>query len=306
MNPTLARCLIALVSFVAISSVFAQAPAAQPPEAAVVVQELRGNVYLLTGRGGNIALFVGDDGALLVDNQFAPRTAMIQEAVAKITSQPIRWVVNTHWHFDHSDGNENFGAAGAVLISQENSRRRMETGGKIETFKVEQRPYKPIGLPSITFAREVSLHRGSETVDIVYPGTPAHSDGDAFILFRRANVVHTGDVFVRYWYPFLDTVNGGSLKGTIHACEFLLDRIDDETLIIPGHGPISKKSDLFAYKKKLQAVHDRLAPFVAAGKKPSDIVDADPLKDIEQGGPGNVTKQVFIFLCLESMMRERK
>lgn len=292
-------------SFLAIALAAAAAQTPAPPEPAVIPTELRGGVYLLAGRGGNIALFAGSDGALLVDDQFKERSAMIKEAVGKLTPQPIKWIVNTHFHFDHTEGNENFGAQGVTLISQENTRKRLVTGGRIETFKIDQPATKPVGLPSITFAQSLTLHHGEETIDVVYPGSPAHTDGDAFVFFRKANVVHTGDVFIRPGWPFLDTGNGGSLEGLIRDCEYLLTQINDDTLVIPGHGALAHKSDVVTYVQNLRTARDRFAAALKAGKKPSEIAMSDPLKGLDVK-EGNIAKDVFILLALESMTRDAK
>src|SRR6185295_13735831 len=140
------------------------------------------------------------------------------DAIAQITPQPVRLVINTHFHFDHTGGNENFGAAGAKFLAQENARKRMVTGERIEVFKMDQPPTAAVGLPATTFKSSVTLYRGGETIEIVHPGFGAHTDGDSIIFFQKANVVHTGDIFVRYGLPFIDTVHGGSLDGTVRAC----------------------------------------------------------------------------------------
>jgi cyclase len=280
----------------------ASTPAVAPPEPAVMTQELRGGVFMLTGRGGNIALFASEGGALLVDDQYKERTAMIVDAVKKLTPEPIRWVVNTHWHFDHTGGNENLGAQGVTFIAHDNVRRHLISGEHIEVFKMDQPPTKPIGLPAITFARNLTLHRGDETIEVMYAGVPAHTDGDSFVYFRQANVLHTGDVFVRYGWPFIDTPHGGSLDGTVRACEWLLSRpeLTDDTLIIPGHGALARKADLALYTANLRTARDRIVALRQAGKKDEEIVAADPLAGIDLKET-SIKKDVFVLLALEGM-----
>jgi cyclase len=169
---------------------------------------------------------------------------------------------------------------------------------------MDQPPMAAIGLPVITFARELTVHRGAETMEVIHPGVPAHTDGDAFVFFHQANVVATGDVFVRYGWPFLDTPHGGSLDGTIRACEFLLERINDDTLLIPGHGALSRKPDLVAYTANLRTARDRIAALLATGQTDTQIADADPLKGIDFKET-SISRQVFVMLALESMRRER-
>jgi cyclase len=285
---------------------FAAAPPAPAVEPAFVTTPLHGGVYLLVGRGGNVAVFPNADGTLMIDDQYAPRSKLLQDAVAQITPQPVRLIINTHFHFDHTGGNENFGAAGAKFIAQEKARQRMETGERIEVFKVDQAPIKPVGLPDTTFRTAVTLYRGDETIEVVHPGFGAHTDGDAIVFFHKANVVHMGDIFVTHGgWPFLDTVHGGSVEGTARACEWVLTRINDDTQVIPGHGPLGKKSDVVAYAAKLRTAHDAIAKLKAAGKSVDEIVAADPLKGIDFK-EGSATKEIFIRLALEGMERDRK
>jgi cyclase len=178
----------------------------------------------------------------------------------------------------------------------------MVTGERIELFKMDQPPTKPIGLPATTFATAATLYRGNEVIEIVHPPLGAHTDGDSVIFFTKANVVHTGDIFVRYGWPFLDTVHGGSVDGTIAACEMILGRINDDTQVIPGHGALAKKSDLAEYTRQLRTARDAIAKLHGAGKSVDEIIAADPLKDVALK-EGNVTKEIFIRLTLEGMAK---
>ncbi len=161
------------------------------------------SIYMLEGSGGNIAVSIGDDGTFIVDDQFAPLTDKIVAAIAELTDHPVDFVVNSHWHFDHTDGNENLGRAGAIIVAQDNSRQRMETEQIISLNGRVQTPYNEVGLPKITFLESMRFYYNDNVVDVIYTG-PGHTDGDAQVYFRDSNVIHTGDMFVRYGIPFID------------------------------------------------------------------------------------------------------
>ena len=181
-----------------------------------------GAVHVLVGSGGNIGLVVGDDATFVVDDQFAPLTPKILAAIKAITPQPVKFVLNTHWHFDHTGGNENMGQAGALIFAHENVRRRMSTEQFIEALNRKQ-PASPRGaLPVVTFTDTVSFHLNGDSI-VVFHVPPAHTDGDAIVMFRKANVVHTGDTFVSGGFPFIDRSSGGSIHGVITAAEMVLN-----------------------------------------------------------------------------------
>lgn len=270
-----------------------------PVEPAIVTTPLHGGVFLLVGRGGNIAVFPSADGTVMVDDQYAPRSKLIQEAVAQITPQAVQLVINTHFHFDHTGGNDPLGAAGVKFLAQDNVRKRLVTGERFPVFNnLEQPPTSAAGLPSTTFARQVTLHRGRETIDIVHPGYGAHTDGDAIVFFRQANVVHTGDIFVRYGLPFIDTMHGGSLEGMIAACEYIHGQVRDDTQIIPGHGAVATRADLAKYIADLKKARDGLEQARLAHPGVDAIVAADPLKGVDLK-EANLPVEVWIRLALE-------
>jgi len=226
-------------------------------------EKLSDTVYMLMGAGGNIGLSVGDDAVFLVDDQFAPLTPKILAAIKAITPQPVRFVLNTHWHFDHTGGNENMGQAGALIFAHENVRKRMSTDQFIEAFKLKQ-PASPRGaLPVVTFTDTVSFHLNGDSV-VVFHVAPAHTDGDAMVMFTKANVVHTGDVFVSAGFPFVDRSSGGTIHGIIAATERLLTVTDAQTKIIPGHGPLADRTRLKAYHDMLVVMRDRMRKEIAA------------------------------------------
>jgi cyclase len=246
---------------------------------------VRGSVYMLQGSGGNIGVSIGNDGTFIVDDQFAPLTEKIQAAIRALTPNPVRFVVNSHWHYDHSDGNENFGRAGALIVSQDRSRKRMESRQVVSLSGTVQEPYGPEGLPKITFHDSMRFYYNGDLIDVIHLG-PAHTDGDAAVFFRDTNVVHTGDVFVRYGLPFIDNPNGGSIEGMIDFTWALAGLIDDDTIIIPGHGQLSTRADLLAYRDMLVTLRDRIREQMAHGRSADQIVASNPTEGFAQPGPG--------------------
>jgi cyclase len=246
-------------------------------------------VYMLVGSGGNIGLSVGQDGAFLIDDQYAPLTDRILEAISAVTDKPVRFLVNTHWHGDHTGGNENIGKGGTIIVAHENVRKRLAKGQFMKLFNVDIPPAPPKALPVITFADSVTFHWNDETLEVWHP-QPAHTDGDAVIYFRNANVVHTGDLFFNGFYPFIDAGSGGSMEGVIAGADELLERIDDNTKIIAGHGPLGNKADLKAYRDMLATVHGRMAKLIKEGKNVDEIVAAKPTADYDAKWGGGFLK----------------
>ena len=236
------------------------------------------SIYFLEGSGGNIGVLTGKDGVILIDDQFAPLTEKIKKALAAISNKPVKFVINTHFHFDHTGGNENFGAEGAVIVAHENNRRRLTTDQFIATFKTDQKAAPYDAIPKVTFTESVTFHLNGETVQAFHVKN-AHTDGDVIIQFKESNVFHTGDVFVRYGLPFIDQPNGGSIDGMIDAINQLLALTNEQSIIIPGHGAISGKKDLIDYLKMLQTVRKRIAEGMRKGKTLQQIIDSEPAKE---------------------------
>ena len=229
----------------------------------VRVTPVAGAVHMLQGAGGNIGLVVGDDAVFVVDDQYAPLTPKVLAAIKSVTPQPVRFVLNTHWHFDHTGGNENMGKAGALIFAHENVRRRMSKDQFIEALNRTE-PASPRGaLPVVTFTDTVSFHLNGDSI-VVFHVAPAHTDGDAVVLFTRANVVHTGDLFVSAGFPFVDRSSGGSIHGIIAAAERILAATNAGTRIIPGHGPLADRARVQAYHDMLVVVRDRMRKEIAA------------------------------------------
>jgi len=251
----------------------------------ITTTPVRGSIYMLQGSGGNIGVSIGDDGTFIVDDQFAPLTQKIQAAIRALTPNPVRFVVNSHWHYDHSDGNENFGRAGALIVSQDNSRRRMESTQVVSLNGLVQEPYDAVGLPKITFHESMRFYYNGDLIDVLHHG-PGHTDGDAVVYFRDTNVVHTGDMFVRYGLPFIDNPNGGSIDGMIDAAWAIAGLIDDQTIIIPGHGQLSTRADLLAYREMLVTIRGRIRTQMAQGRTADQIVASNPTRGYAEPGAG--------------------
>lgn len=239
--------------------------------------KLTESIYMLEGSGGNIGVLVGNDGIVIIDDQFGPLTEKIKTALSKISDKPVKFVINTHFHGDHAGGNENFGGQGAIIVAHDNVRKRLSVDYFFEALKQTQKALAYEGLPEVTFADSLTFHMNGQTVHVFYAKN-AHTDGDVIIHFKESNIFHTGDVFVRYGFPFIDQGAGGSIDGMIKAIEHLIAVTNDQSKIIPGHGTMSTKKDLIDYKNMLVTVRKRVADGMKQGKTLQQIADSDPLK----------------------------
>lgn len=287
--------LAALALAAALPSALA-APAAAQGFDTVQVRALpvAGGVHMLVGRGGNIGVSAGPDGVFLVDDQYAPLTEKIRAAVAGISPLPIRFVLNTHWHGDHTGGNENLGATGTLIVAHDNVRTRMTSEQFIE--RVGQRvPASPEGaLPVVTFNDAVTFHLNGDEVHAFHV-PPAHTDGDAVVHFRRANVVHMGDTYFNGIYPFIDLSSGGDVDGVVEAADRALALSDAATRIIPGHGPLSGRDELRAYRDMVVAVRDRVRALKREGRTLEQVKAARPTADLDaEWGDGFIAADYFV------------
>ena len=234
----------------------------------IKVSKVSGNIYLLQGAGGNIAASLGDDGILIVDTEYAPLADKIQAALKGIgaTDKPVRFVVNTHYHGDHTNGDSAWGARGATIIANENLRKRMESGsstGNGGAVKFQSAAQPKVALPVITFGDHVTVYLNDEEIRVMhFPA--AHTDGDAVVYFTKNNVVHMGDEFIRYGFPFVDILGGGSVQGMIAACEKVAATLPADVKVIPGHGELATMDDLREYTKMMK---DTMAVVQAAMAK---------------------------------------
>ena len=241
----------------------------------LITEKAGGSVHMIRGQGGNIGLSVGKDGAFLIDDQFAPFSKRIQAEVAKLSKTPVKFLLNTHWHGDHVGGNENFGKAGAIIVAHENVRKRMS----VEQFMKSRNrtiPKAPaVALPIVTFADTVTFHWNGDDIHAFHV-KKAHTDGDVLIHFKKSNVFHMGDVFFHGQYPFIDLDSGGSLDGVIRAVEKVIGLANDKSSIIPGHGLLTDKAGLVAYREMLKTSKANVSKLVKAGKSLQEILDAKP------------------------------
>ena len=224
----------------------------------ITIHPVSGNVSYIEGRGGNIGLFIGEDGVFLIDDQYAPLTDRIVAAIREVSDEPIRFLVNTHMHPDHTGGNENFGRMGTMIFGHDNVRSQMAKAGYAE---------EP---PLITFSADISFHINGEVVH-AFKAPNAHTNGDVFIKFQGSNVIHTGDVYRTTTFPFIDVDNGGSYLGTIEALNLLIAVSDENTRIVPGHGEISNVAEVTAFRDMLVVIRDRVAAAIRGGKSLEEI-----------------------------------
>jgi len=238
-------------------------------EVEIIVHPVAGQVYYIEGRGGNIGLFVGDDGVFLVDDQFAPLTDRIVAAIRPLSGKPIRFLVNTHLHPDHTGGNENFGKMGALVFGHDNVRRQMQ----ISAYTQEP--------PLVTYSQDISFHINGETVH-VFKTPDAHTNGDSYIFFKGSDVIHAGDVYRTTSYPYIDTNNGGSFLGTIKALELLVNVADGDTKIIPGHGVISDTEEVQAFLDMLLVIRDRVRASIDEGMSLEEAQVAGLTKEYDE------------------------
>ncbi len=274
---------------------------AQEREVTIEVTELSGSVRMLVGQGGNLGVSAGPDGVFLIDDQFAPLTSKILAAIATFSDEPVRFVLNTHWHGDHTGGNENLGKAGAVIVAHDNVRERMSSEQFMKAFNRKVEPSPREALPIVTFAESITFHLNDDTIRVIHVD-PAHTDGDSIVLFEKANVLHTGDLFFNGRYPFVDLSSGGSVDGVIAAADRALEMIDDETKIIPGHGDLATKADYTAYRDVLRTIRDRVAKLIEDGKTREEVMASDVSKEFDaKYGVGFVRPPAFLAAVYDTL-----
>ena len=258
-------------------------------------------IYMLVGEGGNIGVSAGEDGVVMVDDQYAPLTEKIKAAIADITDKPIRFLLNTHWHGDHTGGNENLGNAGVVIVGHDQVRERMSTEQFVEAFQRKVPPSPKAALPVITFNDTSTFHLNGQTLQAFHVA-PAHTDGDSVLHFKEADVIHTGDVYFNGRYPFIDSSSGGSIEGMLAAVDKVLAIATATTKIIPGHGKLSNRAELEEYRKVLVDVRDRTQAALDKGTSLEDFIASKPTADYdEKWGQDFMTPEKFLTIVYKSM-----
>jgi len=268
------------ISCIVVAGFMALAASGLAEDGKIIPMPITEQIYMIGGEGGNIGLFIGGDGTFLIDDQFAPMTEKIVEAIKSVGGDYPRFLINTHYHGDHTGGNEKLGAGGTLIFSHDNVRERLSTGSYIKEFSMQRPGISPVGLPVVTFSEDISFHLNGDTIRAIHVPN-AHTDGDSFIYFKAANVIHAGDFFFNGIYPFIDVTHGGSLKGMIKAVDLVMSLADENTKIIAGHGPVGDIKQLASYRRMLWTVYERLRKLKAAGKSAQEAVAAKPLADLE-------------------------
>lgn len=268
----------------------------------ITTTKIAEGLHLLVGRGGNVAVVTGEDGVLLVDDQFAPLEKKIRDAVAAIDKRPIRFIVNTHWHWDHTGGNKGFASGGAQIVAHENVRVRMGAPQRLELFDRDVEASPAAALPVMTFTRDAALHLNGMTLRVEHrPG--AHTDGDAIVWFEERGTVHMGDIYFAGRYPFIDTSSGGSVAGVIAAATSVIDRIDAKAVVIPGHGPLSDRAGLTQYRDMLKRVRDRIAAAIADGRSEDEVVASAPSAEFDATyGGGSIKAELFVRMIYQDLL----
>jgi cyclase len=260
-------------------------PAAAPPppdfsKVEINTTDLGDNVYMLEGQGGNITVAVAKDGIIMVDSEFAPLHDKIKAAIAAVSNQPVKYLIDTHFHGDHTGGNEAFAKDGAEVIAEANVKKRLAAGTTNGLTGVKTPPAPAGALPTKTYSGAFKIRLNGRVADLTHIAN-AHTDGDTYVWFKTANVLSTGDTFTNGRYPNIDFANGGNIKGMIAATDAFLKLTDTKTRIVPGHGPIADRAALIAYRAMLVTARDRMAALVKQGKSEDDVVAAKPFADLD-------------------------
>ncbi|MGA8223477.1 MAG: MBL fold metallo-hydrolase [Candidatus Acidiferrales bacterium] len=263
--------------------------------------QLRDNIYMLYGPGGNMVALTGPDGKVLVDSSFAPVAPKIQEALAAMGKPPLKILINTHWHFDHTDGNAALHEAGATILAHENTRKRLSTPQDMKALGLHFPASPADALPQQTFTTDFKLYFNGEELSLGYI-PPAHTDTDIYIRYEKANVLHMGDIWFNGFYPLIDISTGGSINGMITGSQLGLTLADAETKIVPGHGPVGDKATFTKYHDMLVTVRDRVRAQKSAGKSLDEVVAAKPTVDLDAAwGNGFIKPDFFVTFVYSSL-----
>jgi cyclase len=281
-------------------------PAAAPPpsdfsKVEIKTTDLGDNCYMLEGQGGNITVAVAKEGIIMVDGQFAPLHDKIKAAVAAISTLPIKYLINTHYHGDHTGGNESFAKDGATIVAQINVKNRLAAGTTNGLTGAKTPPAPQGALPSDTYTNFSKIRLRGRVADLKHIEN-AHTDGDTYVWFKTANLLSTGDTFTNGRYPNIDFANGGNIRGMIAASEIYLKLTNAKTRIVPGHGPLADRAALVEYHKMLITARDRMAKLVKEGKSEADVVAAKPFADLDaKWAPTELASTNFIRVVYHSL-----
>ena len=258
----------------------------------ITATEIRPGVAVLFGNGGNIGVGFGEDGTLIVDDQFAPLVPKIQAAIAGLGASPVKYLVNTHWHFDHAGGNEPFGQAGAIIVAQTRVRDRLAAGGTVGGNASSPAP--KAALPVVTYDHAVTFHLNGDTIDVIHTGG-GHTDGDSAVYWRKANVLHTGDMMMNGGgFPFIDLSSGGNVRHLITSLDQMIATTDSDTVIIPGHGPLARRADLIAWRGTIATAVERVSALKEAGRTLDQAKEAKPLAGLSNNPNGFIGEDAFV------------
>jgi len=264
----------------------------------ITTETVAPGLHVLFGVGGNIMVSIGDQGVLMVDSQFPQMIPRISKKIAELGGDNIDFTINTHWHFDHADGNYQLGREGTWMVSQINSRRMLAGAHAVDLVSImyEQPPSPIEAMPVITFTDQMQFHFNGELIELLHFG-PAHTTGDTAVVFRNSNVVHMGDVF-NASYPFIDAGNGGDLNGMIQFCREVLARLNEDSIVVPGHGPVLGYDDMAQYVSMLETVRNRINTMIGQGMSLDEVIAAKPTAEFDEkyGNPARLIDRGYMSL----------
>jgi len=267
----------------------------------IITEKINDHLYMLKGSGGNIGVCVGEDGVLMIDSQFAPLSDKIKTAIKKISDKPIHYLVNTHWHGDHTGGNKNFNTSQTLMIAHKNVYERMSKDQLMKAFTRPVTAALESARPEVTFTDDLTLHINGETI-MVFHVEHAHTDGDAMVYFANSNVLHMGDTYFNGRYPYIDLSSGGSIDGLLTAINTAIMITDEDTKIIPGHGELSNKKELLQYREVVLTVRDRVKMAIKNGKSIEEIKAAKINAEYdEQWGSGFINPDRIVDIIYTSL-----
>jgi cyclase len=270
-------------------------------DAPLTITALSPGLFVFSGDGGNVTAIVDDGSTLLIDSGLASRNSELSNAIFRTTMRPVARLVNTHWHFDHTGGNTYFGASGVAIIAQENVKKELSSAEDVPFVGLRDGHYPPQALPGVTYKSSLTLHQGTRRLTLENYGA-AHTDGDTVIYISPVKVAVVGDIFSNPFYPIIDLSSGGSIDGIIRSLDEILAQTDEQTKIVPGHGPVTTRANLQDYRDMLVQVRHGIKNLIAAGKTMEEVVAAIPTKDFDaRWASGYVTPEVFTRMVFSSL-----